>query len=207
VEPLTHATYKVTFTASAALHDKLERLQALTRSSVPDGDLGKVIELAVIHELERLEARRFAKAKTPRKTLADADIRPRTRHIPAPVRRAVQERDGGQCTYRDRQGRRCSRRHDLEFHHRDPFGRGGDHRPENVSLLCKTHNALMAERDYGKEVMERFTDSAKRAAGADRIVGSSPVATPPRRGRGPHGAERTTRGGPAIAGPGPPAHP
>jgi hypothetical protein len=164
VEPLSEATYKVSFTASAELHDKLERLQALTRSSVPDGDLGKVIDLAVTRELERLEARRFGKTSRPRKSLADTDTRPKTRHIPAAVRRAVEKRDGGRCTYRDKNGRRCPQRHDLEFHHRDPFGRGGDHRPENLAQICRTHNALLAEQDYGKEVMERFSRSASRVS-------------------------------------------
>jgi hypothetical protein len=37
VEPLAPGRYKVQFTASAELHDKLERLRALMRSSVPDG--------------------------------------------------------------------------------------------------------------------------------------------------------------------------
>ena len=41
VEPLAPGRYKVQFTASAELHDKLERLQALMRSSVPDGDLAR----------------------------------------------------------------------------------------------------------------------------------------------------------------------
>lgn len=156
VEPLSRSSYKVTFTASAELHDKLERLQALTRSSVPDGDLGRVIELAVTRELERLEARRFGKTKTPRRSLAGTDTRPKTRHIPAAVRRAVEKRDGGRCTYRDTLGRRCTRRHDLEFHHRTPFARGGEHCVEVLTLMCRTHNMLMAERDYGKEVMARF---------------------------------------------------
>jgi hypothetical protein len=164
VEPLSGASYKVTFTANAELHDKLERLQALTRASVPDADLGKVIELAVTRELERLEARRFGTTKRARKALSDTDTRPKNRHIPAAVRRAVQERDGGRCTYRDTRGRRCSKQHDLEFHHRDPFGKGGDHRPENLALMCRTHNALMAEQDYGKEVMGRFGRSASRVS-------------------------------------------
>ncbi len=44
VEPLAPSRYKVQFTASAELHDKLERLRALMRSSVPDGDLEAIIE-------------------------------------------------------------------------------------------------------------------------------------------------------------------
>jgi hypothetical protein len=47
VEPLSPARYKVQFTASAELHDKLERLTALLRSQVPDVDLAAVIERAV----------------------------------------------------------------------------------------------------------------------------------------------------------------
>jgi hypothetical protein len=70
VQPLAPGRYKVQFTASAVLHDKLERLRALMRSRVPDGDLAAVIEEAVTEKLERLEARRFANTTTPRKSLA-----------------------------------------------------------------------------------------------------------------------------------------
>jgi hypothetical protein len=39
IEPLSPARYKIQFTAGARLHDLLERLRGLTRSTVPDGDL------------------------------------------------------------------------------------------------------------------------------------------------------------------------
>ncbi len=87
----------------------------------------------------------------------------------------MHERDGGRCAYEDKQGRRCSKRHDLEFHHRKPFGRGGDHSPEVLCLLCKTHNALMAEHDYGEEVMARYRRSASWVSerAAVYVAGSS----------------------------------
>ena len=72
VEPLAPSRYKVQFTASAELKDKLERLQALLRSELPDGDLGAVIERAVTENLERLEARRFAKTRAPARTTTAA---------------------------------------------------------------------------------------------------------------------------------------
>ena len=106
------------------------------RSSVPDGDLAAIIEPAVTEKLERLEARRFARAKAPRKGLSERDTSPSSRHVPAAVRRAVYERDGGRCRYVDEQGRRCTARDGLEFHHRHPFGLGGDHSPGNVTLQC-----------------------------------------------------------------------
>jgi hypothetical protein len=162
VEPLAAARYRVQFTADAALRDKLERLQALMRSSVPDGDIGKIIDDAVTEKLQRLEAKRFGKTKAPRKALDETDTAPSSRHIPTAVRRAVHARDEGRCTYVDTQGRRCRARDRLEFHHHGrPFGRGGDHSVDNVRLMCATHNALQAERDYGKEKMARHRRTGK----------------------------------------------
>jgi len=156
VQPLAPGRYKVQFTASARLQEKLERLRALMRSQVPDGDLGTIIEAAVTEKLERLEARRFAATTRPRKDLSTTDTSPSSRHVPAAVRRAVRERDGGRCRYIDDSGRRCEERHPLEYHHIHPFGLGGDHRPENVRLMCAQHNAYLADHDYGRETMDRF---------------------------------------------------
>lgn len=67
VQPLAPSRYRVTFTASAEFRDKLERLTALVRPSVPDGDLAAVLEAAVTEKLERLEAKRFAETREPRR--------------------------------------------------------------------------------------------------------------------------------------------
>ena len=171
-EPIGPKRFRLQFDLDAEFKDELERLQALMRSSVPDGDLGQVIRLAVSSELERLEARRFAKTKTPRQRLGEADTRAHSRHIPAAVRRFVARRDGDRCTYRDKQGRRCSQRHDLEFHHVVPFGLGGDHRPETVALMCRTHNQLLAEDDFGKERMARHRRQARRDTKEVTVVGA-----------------------------------
>jgi hypothetical protein len=156
-EILAPSRHKVQFTASDELREKLERLQALMRATVPDGDLATIIDLAVTEKLELLEARRFGKTKNPRKGLEGTDTTPFSRHIPSPVRRAVYERDGGRCTYLDRHGKRCTARDRLEFHHHGvPFGRGGDHSPSNVALACRAHNKLLAEKDYGTKKMARY---------------------------------------------------
>ncbi|HYN44150.1 MAG TPA: HNH endonuclease signature motif containing protein [Thermoanaerobaculia bacterium] len=172
VEPLAPARYKVQFTASAELRDKLERLRALMRPSVPDGDLGAIVEQAVTEKLQRLEARRFARTQAPRKTLSQSDASPTTRQIPAAVKRAVYERDGGRCRYEDEQGRRCTARQGLEFHHRRPFGHGGDHSVANIALACKRHNGYLAEVDYGREAIARHRRSGTRP------LGPTPSASP-----------------------------
>jgi hypothetical protein len=137
VEPLAPARYKVQFTASAELHDKLGRLRDMMRSSVPDGDLAKTIEAAVTEKLKRLEAKCYAKTKAPRKGLKDTKMAPSSRQIPSAVRRVVYERDEGRCTFVDALGRRCGARDRLEYHHQRPFGRGGDHSPRNIRLMCR----------------------------------------------------------------------
>ncbi len=153
VEPLAPARYRIQFTASSALRDKLEELQALMRSSVPDGDLAAVIEAAVSEKIERLKARRLAATPRPRTTLARSDTRPGPRHIPAAVKRAVRERDGDRCAYVDPQGRRCGERRGLQFHHRHPHGYGGDRSEDNIALRCGGHNRYEAERDYGRRLV------------------------------------------------------
>jgi hypothetical protein len=82
------------------------------------------------------------------------------RHIPAAVRRAVFERDGQQCTYLDPAGRRCSETHRLEFHHLEPFAKGGEHTAVNLALRCAAHNALAAEDDFGRELIAARIRSA-----------------------------------------------
>ena len=124
------------------------------RSEVPDGDIAAIIQRAVAEKLAKLEARRFAKTAAPRKAVS----RRRQLHshratsrqpCDAPCARAT-----GRCRFVDEQGRRCCERHGLEFHHRRPYGMGGNHRPENISLLCPAHNRYVAELDYGKAAIK-----------------------------------------------------
>jgi hypothetical protein len=164
VEPLSAATYKIQFTASAGLRNKLEELQALMRSSGSESDLASVVDAAVTEKLEKLKAKRYGTTKSPRKSLEETDTSPYSRYIPFPVRRAVRERDRDRCTFVAADGRRCTETRHLEFHHIQPFGRGGDHSVGNICLLCRAHNAYVAEQDYGKEFMERFKDSDGRVS-------------------------------------------
>jgi hypothetical protein len=180
VEPLAPARYQVRFTASAELREKLERLQALMRSSVPDGDLGQIIDIAISEKLQRVEAKRFGQTKAARSDPSETETSPSSRHIPAAVRRLVHTREGGRCAYRDKDGLRCARRHDLEFHHKHPFGRGGDHSPANLTLMCRAHNTLLAEQDYGADVMARFRSAASHACVPVDAYGSRIVVQPRR---------------------------
>jgi hypothetical protein len=90
-----------------------------------------------------------------------ADVAPATaperrgsRHIPAFVRRAVFERDGARCAYRDDRGERCRETVGLEIHHRHAHALGGPRTLDNLELRCRPHNTLAAEEDFGREHMD-----------------------------------------------------
>jgi 5-methylcytosine-specific restriction endonuclease McrA len=164
IEPLAPDRYRVQFTADRSLCDKLDRLRQLLGAR--EQDLADVVDAAVTEKLQRLEARRLAQTTRSRQTLPEADSTPTTRHLPAAVRRAVYERDGGRCRFVDRSGHRCPERHRLEFHHRHPFAMGGNHAVDNVQLVCRTHNRYIGEIDFGAGVGSRLgpqTAAAPRA--------------------------------------------
>jgi hypothetical protein len=83
------------------------------------------------------------------------------RHIPVVMRRHVWARDGGRCTFSDASGRRCHERSGLEVHHDHAFALGGCTTVENLRLLCRAHNALFAERDFGHEHIERMRNGRR----------------------------------------------
>jgi 5-methylcytosine-specific restriction endonuclease McrA len=159
LSPLGPERYKVQLTASKALHDKLRQAQDLMRHEVPDGDLSRVLERALDLLIAERMKRCFAATDRPRKRSNEPASH--TRHIPNAVRREVFARDGGRCTYVSDDGKRCEQRGFLELHHEEPFGRGGPATIANIRLLCRAHNQLLAERDYGRAHVQQRIERAR----------------------------------------------
>jgi hypothetical protein len=77
--------------------------------------------------------------------------------IPAAVRRAVWERDGGRCTWPLDSGGVCGSTHRLELDHIDPWARWGEPTEANLRVVCNAHNALAARPVFGARLMERYS--------------------------------------------------
>jgi 5-methylcytosine-specific restriction endonuclease McrA len=157
--PLRPGRYRLELTAGQALHDKVEQLRHLLRHQVPDGNLATIVELAVDLLVDKTMKKRFAQnqSPTPKKPgsvkLGVRRRKLRSRYIPRAVVREVHRRDAGQCTFVSSDGKRCCERGFLELHHRIPYARGGAPTAENLTLACRPHNALFAERDFGAGFM------------------------------------------------------
>jgi 5-methylcytosine-specific restriction endonuclease McrA len=103
---------------------------------------------------DAMSRRGAAKVATPQPTeTVSSTSGTRTRAIPAEVKRTVWQRDGGSCAFTDAKGRRCDQRRFVEYHHKVPYARGGNHELDNIELRCRAHNLLEAERDYGVAFM------------------------------------------------------
>jgi hypothetical protein len=196
VQPTAPERYKVQFTASASLHDKLREAQALLRHQIKDGNVAELMELALDALLEKTKKRRFAATERPRSNATKT--KRRTRQIPSAVRRAVFERDGGRCTFEDADGNRCNETSFIEFHHILPFACGGQHSVENITLRCKGHNRLAAEKELGPDAVAAKIREARASQRArkGREAGASTAAaqeTAPRdgapSGRSPPGSQ------------------
>ena len=118
---------------------------------------------------------RFAVGRKPRGPAASKQSRTarQSRHIPAPMRREVYERDGGCCQFLDPDsGRRCGETWQLTFEHRLPVALGGQHSVGGITLLCAAHNRLMADRVLGAEVMAAKVEAARSARPTDARISS-----------------------------------
>ncbi len=146
VAPLAPERYRVQFTASAETYAKLRLAQDLLRHQIPAGDVGQVLDRALTVLVDALLKQKIAATDRPR---VGKPPRPRSRHVPAAVRRAVWTRDGGRCAFVSRTGRRCAERGFLEFHHVRPYAAGGAATAENIELRCRAHNGYEAEQVFG----------------------------------------------------------
>jgi hypothetical protein len=184
--PLTAAQrYQVQFTATQEYVDLVERAQALLGRSAHQA-LAELHMQAMRALVAQLEKRKYAVIDTGVRGRERGDVvgdagdvagegerggvqdrvpRRRGRYIPAALRREVFLRDGQRCTFVDDEtGERCRQTRRLEFHHLDPFARGGVHSASNLTLRCHAHNRLAAEQDFGKQHMSKCSEGAAHEA-------------------------------------------
>ncbi len=151
-QPLTADLSRLHVTVSRRFLRKLEAARAALSHSHPGASAQEILEAGLDLLLER-QAKRTGQVAKPRREPPPAT----PEHMPAHVKRAVWERDGGCCQWQLDGGGICGSTHQIELDHVLPRGRGGTATIDNVRLLCKVHNQLAARRVYGDAWMDRFT--------------------------------------------------
>lgn len=152
VEPVAGKIYRLQIDVSEEFVAQLQELQALSSHRHGRADMAGMLFAAMARYADQLKRERFGLTKRPLAKRPNDSSRKRTRHIPADVRRAVYDRDGGRCTF-EADGRRCDAADYIEFDHIVPYGKGGDHGVDNIRLRCRSHNGLAAQDAYGAKFM------------------------------------------------------
>lgn len=157
------------------MHDLLREAQDLLAHTESGRQISNVLTRALELLVRHLKQRRFAEAKSPRRSAR----KPKSvRTIPAEVKRAVKTRDEGRCTFVNERGERCPARSRLEYDHKYPVAKGGETTVENLRLRCHTHNQLAAEKAFGVEFMNEKRDRAKRGSAKKKTAHAQCDASP-----------------------------
>ena len=167
VAPTAHDRFRLELTIGRSTQDKLRHAQDLLGHQLPSGDIVHVLDRALDALIEKLERRKFAATKRPQGHGTERP-NPNPRHIPAHAKRAVWARDGGQCTFVSKTGRRCAARKLLEFDHVEEVARGGQATVAGIRLRCQAHNQYEAECTFGAEFMRQKRETARRRANTQR---------------------------------------
>jgi 5-methylcytosine-specific restriction endonuclease McrA len=176
LEPRSEAHYRLQLNMPEWVKAKLELARDLMSHANPSGDLVAVVERGLDLLIAQLQKTRFGQTSRPRKqqpprtrplaTSKDLDrsksvgtstpsSRPQSAqkarsHIPRERKRQLVARDGLCCSYVGDDGVRCTARAFLQIDHQQPWAKGGGDTLDNLRLLCRAHNLLLAEADFGK---------------------------------------------------------
>ncbi|HET6333347.1 MAG TPA: hypothetical protein VFG30_09055 [Polyangiales bacterium] len=179
VLPISEGRYKILFTAGQRVRDLLQEAQDLFRNQLPNGDIEVLFERALVLLVSERKKQLYAQTDKPRRSSnAASKPNPNSRHIPNTIKRRVYVRDKGQCRFVSPTGERCCARSRLEFHHIQAFGFGGPPTEQNIVLFCHAHNALMAERDFSREHIQRCIQASHAARTRGSATRPSAQATP-----------------------------
>jgi hypothetical protein len=222
IEPVTADLRRLHITVSRRLLDKLAAAGDALSHSHPGATRDAILEVGLDLILER-HAKRRGLVKRPLKkasptstptTSLPASPR-RSRYIPAAVKRAVWERDGGRCQFELASGAICGSRYQLEYdHYPEPFALGGPATVENTRLCCRPHQDVHARQVYGDDVMNSYTRprgggcaepvaAYGAPAGSGRRPAASRLRRPAPRARCPAATARQTVRHPPNSTPGP----
>ena len=158
------------------MREKLELARALLSHSIPSGDFAELLERALDELLAKTQKQRFAQTKSPRRATSaktagkrkSRDVLRRNathrEHIPNAIQREILARDGLRCTFVSEDGCRCTASSFLQIHHEQPWAKGGNSTVGSLRLLCAAHNRLLAEQDFGRELIAARRDQRKAAA-------------------------------------------
>ena len=144
--------YRINFTVTQEVQELMEEVKALMSHKLVKSEtpVATIFEAGIKLLLKDLNKKRTSKGVVKRKSTATTSTNTTTttstnkRYISAQVRRAVFERDNSECQYVYEDGTKCCSNWQLEVDHIQPFALGGTNEVDNLRIVCRNHNQLLA---------------------------------------------------------------
>jgi HNH endonuclease len=155
IEAKSEKLYSFSFEVKEDVKALYDEASLITGNTKPEELFEKLLKEFVARKTKEpkvIANPNIVKAKDPKVTTV-------SRAISLKTKRQVYKRDNRQCTYVSKDGKRCSKRHNLEIDHVQPFSLGGSNDLNNLRLLCKSHNLLQAEYTFGRDFIRSFTSA------------------------------------------------
>ena len=152
-QPQPQPLYRVSFTVTQEVQELMEEVKALMSHKLVKSEtpVAEIFEAGVKLLLKDLNKKRTSKGVAIRKSTASTSTNTASntttnkRYISQQVRRAVFERDNSECQYVCEDGSKCCSNWQLEVDHIQPFALGGTNEVDNLRIVCRNHNQLLAK--------------------------------------------------------------
>jgi hypothetical protein len=149
IKPQKDESIRLEITLTAEQFAQLEKAKDLLSHVCPEGSWAEVISTLASKFNKKLESN-SAEKLTPSVRAAGmtSPAKPLNRsYISIHKKRFLLQKAKDCCEFVDvKSGKRCASKYQLQIDHRHPKARGGSDDVENLRVLCRTHNLLMAER-------------------------------------------------------------
>ncbi len=152
-------------TLSKQTCDDLMRAKEVLSHKFPEARDADIIAYALEMLLNKLDPLRkitaaAAVVASPKTKSTDRDCNTAPRANPSSksaTKRITFKSANGACTFKDPiSGRVCGSKYQAQLEHIIPRALGGRDHPSNLTVLCRQHNLLMAEKVFGKKIINTY---------------------------------------------------
>lgn len=166
---------EMTLLFSTEQMENLNRAKEVMSSTVVPSSWAEFFTKASDFFLSRKDPLRAVKVRAAQKAIAappcaaaaevegESVLRSPRVSLPEALKREVFRRDEGKCTYENPfTGEICGSRFQIEIDHVIPHAKGGADSLDNLRCLCRGHNMMSAEKNFGMEWMDKFRKPAEQ---------------------------------------------
>jgi hypothetical protein len=155
VKPQRDDSVRLELTLTAEQMNELSEAKDLLSHILPDGSLAEVIVYLAKAHNKKIKGKDCQKQEAPGQKMTEKTMGTTpsftTQRKRSPIktteRRRLLVKADYRCEYVNREtNKRCQSTYQLQIDHEIPIARGGTNAPENLRVLCRTHNLLAASQ-------------------------------------------------------------